>query len=47
MKHDSQFCGVLWNVIWYFGEFLVGAVDRGALTTTLLRAGQVSEAVTS
>ena len=44
---DSQFCGVLGNVIWYFGEFLVGAVDRGALAATLLGAGQVGEAVPS
>lgn len=47
VQHDSQFCGVLRNVVWYFGEFLVGAVDRGALTATLLGAGQVGEAVPS
>lgn len=39
IQRDSQFCSVLRDVIWYFGEFLVGAVDRGALTTALLRAG--------
>lgn len=47
IKGDSQFSGVLGNVIRYFGEFLVGAVDRGALTTALLGTGQVGEAVPS
>lgn len=47
IQRDSQFCSVLRDVIWYFGEFLVGAVDRGALTTALLGAGQVGEAVPS
>lgn len=47
IKCDSQFGGVLGNVIRYFGEFLVGAVDRGALTTALLGTGQVSKAVPS
>ena len=47
IQHDSQFGRVLRDVIWYFGEFLVGAVDRGALATALVRAGQVGEAVPS
>lgn len=47
LQHDSQFGGVLGDVIWYFGEFLVGAVHRGALTAALLWAGQVGEAVPS
>lgn len=47
IKRDSQFSGVLGYVVRYFGEFLVGAVDRGALTAALLGTGQVSEAVPS
>lgn len=47
IQRDSQFGGVLRDVIRYFGEFLVGAVDCGALTAALFRAGQVSEAVPS
>lgn len=47
IKCYSQFSGVLGNVIGYFGEFLVGAIDRGALAAALLGASQVSEAVTS
>lgn len=44
-KCDSQFCCVLRDVIGYFGEFLVGAVDCCALTATLLWARQVCETV--
>lgn len=47
MQHDSQFGSVLRDVIRYFGEFLVGAVDCGALTAALFGAGQVGEAVPS
>ncbi len=47
MECDSQFGGVLGDVIWYFGEFLVGTVHCGALTAALLWASQVSEAVPS
>lgn len=46
-QHDSQFSRVLRDVIRYFGEFLVGAVNCGPLTPALFRAGQVSEAVPS
>lgn len=44
-KRHSQFCCVLRDVIGYFGEFLVGAVDCCALTATLLWARQVRETV--
>lgn len=47
MTYDSQFGSVLGDVIRDFGEFLVGAVDRGALTAALLGAGQVCEAIPS
>lgn len=47
MQCDSQLGGVLGDVIWYSGELLVGAVDRGALAAALLGAGQVGEAVPS
>lgn len=42
---DSQFRCVLRDVIGDFGEFLVRAVHRRALTATLLRARQVSKTV--
>lgn len=44
-RRHSQFCCVLRDVVGDSGEFLVGAVDRRALTATLLGAGQVGEAV--
>lgn len=47
VQRDSQFGGVLGDVVRYLGEFLVGAVDRGALAAALLGAGQVGEAVPS
>jgi len=46
-QKDSQLGGVLGDVVWYLGELLVGAVDRGALAAALLGAGQVCEAVPS
>lgn len=46
-QSDSQLGRVLRNVIWDFGEFLVGAVDCCALAATLLRAGQVSKTIAS
>lgn len=46
-RKDSQLGGVLWDVVGYFSQLLVGAVHRGALAAALLRAGQVSKAVAS
>lgn len=42
---NLQLCSVLGNVIWDFGEFLIGAVYCGPFAAALFRASQIGKAV--